>query len=208
MVSVLLYGVKMWGWKEHEEIERLHERYIRWTLGLDRCTSWYIVLKEMDREKIKIRTGNRAYKFEEKVLESQGRRIVKACLKEKELGIGGSKVWELREKYFNRNGWSSELMRRQHEKGKKVQQELIERDREVLKQLTESKIRESKYYKKYKWIRVEGTAKYLEKRGERGSQKIITHTRCGNTQDWNKYWDKEETRKCMLCERGRATLKH
>ena len=48
----------------------------------------YIVLKEVDREKIKIRTGNRAC-FEEKVLlESQARRIVKACLKEKELGIG------------------------------------------------------------------------------------------------------------------------
>ena len=65
--------------------------YIRWTLGLDRCTPWYIVLKEVDREKIKIRTGNRAC-FEEKVLlESQARRIVKACLKEKELGIGGRK---------------------------------------------------------------------------------------------------------------------
>ena len=33
--------------------------------------------------------------------------------------------------YFNRNGWSAELIRRQHEKGNKVQQELIERDREV-----------------------------------------------------------------------------
>ena len=38
--------------------------------------------------------------------------------------------------------------------------------------------------------------------------KIIARARCGNTDEWNKYWDKEETRKCMLCERGRATLKH
>ena len=93
-------------------------------------------------------------------MESQGRRIVTTYLKEKELGIGGSKAWEVREKYFNRNnGWSSELIRKQHEKGKKVQQELIERDREVLKQLMESKIGESKYYEKYKWIRVEGIVK-------------------------------------------------
>ena len=69
LACVLLYGVEIWGWKEYEEIQRLHERYIRWTLGLDRCTPWYIVLKEVDRKKI--RTGNRACKFEEKVLESQ-----------------------------------------------------------------------------------------------------------------------------------------
>ena len=148
----------------------------------------HIVLKEVDGEKI--RTGNRACEFEEKVLESQGRRIVKACLKEKELGIGGSKAWEVREKYFNRNGWSAELIRRQHEKENKVQQEVIERDREVLKQVMESKIRESKYNERYKWIRVEGTSKYLqklEKKGERGNQKIIARTRCGNTDEWNKY---------------------
>ena len=159
VASVLLYGAEIWGWKEYEEIERLQERYIRWTLGLDRCTPWYIVLKEVDREKMRIRTGNRACKFEEKVLESKGKRIVKACIKEKELGIGGSKKWEIREKYFNRNGWSVELIRRQHEKGNKVQQELIERDREVLKQVMESKIRESNYNERYKWIKVEGTAK-------------------------------------------------
>ena len=111
-------------------------------MGLDRCTPWYIVLKEVDRKKIKIITGNRACKFEEKVLESQGRRIVKACLKKKELGIGGSKAWEIREKYFNRNGWSdADFIRRQHEKGNKVQQELIKRDREVLKQVMQNKIR-------------------------------------------------------------------
>ena len=92
-----------------EEIERLYERYIRWTLGLDRCMPW---LKELDREKIKIRTGNRACKFEEKFLESQGRKIVKPCLKEKESGTGGSKAWEVREKYSNKNGWSSDLIRR------------------------------------------------------------------------------------------------
>ena len=37
---------------------------------------------------------------------------------------------------------------------------------------------------------------------------MIARTGCGNTEEWNKYWDKEETRKSMLCERGRAILKH
>ena len=49
-------------------------------------------VKKSGQGKNKIRTGNRACKFEEEVLERQGRRIEKACLKEKELGIGGSKA--------------------------------------------------------------------------------------------------------------------
>ena len=70
------------------------------------------------------------------------------------------------------------MIRRQHEKGNKVQQELIERDREVLKQVMESKIRESKYNERYKWIRVEGTAKYLEKIGEKSKRvRILLHAR-------------------------------
>ena len=73
------------------------------------------------------------------------------------------------------------MIRRQHEKGNKVQQELIERDREVLKQVMDSKIRESKYNERYKWLRVEGTAKYVEERGERVSQKLL-HARDVETQ--------------------------
>ena len=57
-------------------------------------------------------------------MESQGRTIVKPCLKEKELGIEGNKIGEEREKYLNRNGWSKELVRREHKEGKSLQQEL------------------------------------------------------------------------------------
>lgn len=34
--TVLSYGVEIWGWKEREGMERLEDRYLRWTLGVDR----------------------------------------------------------------------------------------------------------------------------------------------------------------------------
>lgn len=60
-------------------------------------------------------------------------KIVKTCSEERELGIGGAKGMEERDKYLNRNGWSRELVRRTHERGIKVDHDLIQRDRSVSK---------------------------------------------------------------------------
>lgn len=31
---------------------------------------------------------------------------------------------------------------------------------------------------------------------------------CGNLEEFNKYWKKDEDRVCQLCERGYGTIKH
>lgn len=49
--SIFMYEVEIWGW---EKLESLQARYIRWTLGLERCTPKYIVLEEMKVEQISI----------------------------------------------------------------------------------------------------------------------------------------------------------
>ena len=33
--SVMVYGAEIWGWKKRERLERMQERYIRWSLGVD-----------------------------------------------------------------------------------------------------------------------------------------------------------------------------
>lgn len=58
---------------------------------------------------MKITAGNIACEFKEKVLESDIRTIVKACLDERELGIGGGKVMEERGRNSNRNGLSIDI---------------------------------------------------------------------------------------------------
>lgn len=61
--SVLLYGVKIWGYREWREVEGVGEKYIRWVLGVDWNTPGYIVREEGKRNKIRIETGVRALRF-------------------------------------------------------------------------------------------------------------------------------------------------
>lgn len=49
--SMVRYRVEIWGWKEREKIEALQERYMRWVLGVDRRTPWYLVREELQRER-------------------------------------------------------------------------------------------------------------------------------------------------------------
>lgn len=61
-----LYATEIWDWKETEEVERIQEKYIRWTLGLDVNTSGYIILEETKMDKVRIEVSKRAMKYEEK----------------------------------------------------------------------------------------------------------------------------------------------
>lgn len=44
-MTVLGYGVEIWGWKEREGMERFEEKYIKWVLRVKRETSGYMVRK-------------------------------------------------------------------------------------------------------------------------------------------------------------------
>ena len=70
VASVMLYGVEIFGWKEYKPIESIQERYIRWLLGLNRSVPEYIARSELNREKMRIKMGVLANKFEEKIRES------------------------------------------------------------------------------------------------------------------------------------------
>lgn len=64
---MITYGVEIWGWKERERIERVQERYIRWLLGEERYTPWYMVREKLQREKKRGRAGIRAWEYERKL---------------------------------------------------------------------------------------------------------------------------------------------
>lgn len=42
--NLMMYGAEIWEWKERDELERVNEIFIRWTLGVDRRTSGYAVI--------------------------------------------------------------------------------------------------------------------------------------------------------------------
>ena len=70
--TVLGYGAEVWGWKEREEVERVQEKFVRWTLGVDWRTPGYMVREEVKRMKLRTWAGRRAWRYEEKLSRGQG----------------------------------------------------------------------------------------------------------------------------------------
>ena len=50
---------------EAEKVEKIQEKYIRWTLGLDFNTPAYPILEETKTDKVRIEAEKRAIKYEE-----------------------------------------------------------------------------------------------------------------------------------------------
>ena len=47
--GMVMYGAEIWGWQKRDEKERVHERYLRWCLGVDYNTPAHSVLSETGR---------------------------------------------------------------------------------------------------------------------------------------------------------------
>ncbi|XP_024883667.1 trichohyalin-like [Temnothorax curvispinosus] len=80
--TVMGYGAEIWEWKERREVEGIHERYLRWVLGVNWRTPGYMVRDELEREKMRARASKRAWKFERKLEEGRGGEIARKCLEE------------------------------------------------------------------------------------------------------------------------------
>jgi hypothetical protein len=65
--GILMYGAEIWGWKEQERVERVQEKYLRRVLGVDRETPGYIEREGFKRNRLRVKSGKRAEKFEDKM---------------------------------------------------------------------------------------------------------------------------------------------
>ena len=206
--SVLFYGVEVWGWKQYDMIETIQDRFLRWTLELDRCTPGYIVREETKREMMRVDAGNRALKYEMKKRDSAGK-LLKACFTEIDKVENGGKWIKGREDYFKRNGWSvEEGIKRCLNKENKMMKKLRDRDVDIQMQDQRNKIDNSRYNQRYKDIVEKNLPDYLKKKGRKGSQKIRARLRCGNEELQNRYWENEEKRTCRMCGKEEETLEH
>jgi len=91
------------GWKEREEMEKLEEKYLRWVLGVDGKTPWYLVKGELQREKLRRRAGRSAWNFERRLEEGRGGIIARKCweeMREKERGGTERSDWEKKRERF------------------------------------------------------------------------------------------------------------
>ncbi|KAJ3646917.1 hypothetical protein Zmor_024476 [Zophobas morio] len=99
-----MYGVEIWGWKEYAEMEAVQEKYLGWMLGLRKETPGYIVREECKREKLRVYTGKRAVKYDERLKEREECRILYKCWKEKK--EAGKEHHKGRQGYYERLGYA------------------------------------------------------------------------------------------------------
>lgn len=210
--SIMVYGVEIWGWSEWQEVENL-QTYLRWILGVERTTPGYVVREELKREKIRVCTGGRALRYEERTQIEATKKLPAECRKEVVRGErrGERTKWsESREKYLNRCGVSSEWMEERAPGGGGLKDLLESRDKDTQAQERWASISKSKSAVRYKFIMTEGIPEYLRK--SRGSRdrgvRTIARLRCGNEEWENKYWLREEDRRCRICGREGETLEH
>lgn len=81
MWTVLEYRAEIWGWRERREVA-MQEKFLRWTLGEEWCNPGYMIRKEVQREKLRTRTGKRAWNFERKMWEENGGELARQCWEE------------------------------------------------------------------------------------------------------------------------------
>jgi hypothetical protein len=60
----------------------VQEKYLRWVLGVDRETPGYIVREESKKNKLRVKSGKRAAKFEDKMDGREECKILMECYRE------------------------------------------------------------------------------------------------------------------------------
>ena len=209
--GILYYGVEIWGYKEWKEIEAVQDKYLKWVLGLERTTPGYIVREELKRNKLRVETGWRAGRWEERIEKGEGGEIGKLCMMErrkeerKSEWIDWTRESVERRDYLWRGGVSEISL---NEYGENKWDRVRERDIEVDEQERGEKVKKSRTCKNYE--RVNGIPEYIRRCGRKKGKKMvqIARWRCGNEERGNKYWMKEEDRKCRLCDMEREDIEH
>ena len=120
--TTMSYWVEIWGWKVGETVECLHDRFLRWVLGVDWCTPGYMIREELLRDRLKGRAGLRAWGYERKLEEGQGGELPRMCWEEiKGRARRGNVLegWEEKRKgHFEERGWTVEEVEGMRGKGK------------------------------------------------------------------------------------------
>lgn len=207
-----MYGVEIWGWEEKGDLEKIMLDYVRWIFRIDLCTPRYIILKKLGLEAMRIRCGLWAREFEKKVKEKSEENLMKICWREKENLVKKELYSRQKERYYNRNGWSTEAIEEMNNRGIDICRIIRERERDIQGQTIEGKIREANYNKRYREL-VKDRPHYLLQesldRVEKGDMvRALVKARCGNLEEANKYWCQEELRTCIFCRKGLDSLDH
>ena len=140
--SVISYKAKIWGLKEWKEIEKMQNKYIKWTLKLDKTIPSHIIHEETNRWKIAIQTAKRAMKFEQKVVQTEEDTLTKKSIRlVMATANGRTEMGERRRKFYEDKGSSDTEVSRRIINGETVWPEMVEKGKDEERQKRIAEIR-------------------------------------------------------------------
>lgn len=203
--SVLEYGVEIWGWEERKELEKIKLDYVRWIYKLEFCTPRYIMEKELELRRMKTRWGIRAMKYEEKIRRRGEEKLTRQCWEEKQKEKDSRKE---KIKYLNNLGLSEEMIEIWRSQDRNIVEELERRSHDIEMQTRRSRIEGAKYNTRYKEIMKLGRPRYMDNKELQKYRGIFVKIRCGNFENRNRYWEKEEGKRCSICKGEEGSMEH
>lgn len=216
--GVLMYGAEIWGWREYEELERIQDKYIKWTLKLAKTTPSYVIHLEVKRDKLSTKAGKRALKYEEKVWKGKNETLIE-CVKVKSIAQDRIKKEEKNERmkknrkeFFQKVGWSQKYYEEKLRNEGSVWRELEEIMKDVHRQRWTTALEKSRCAAEYKELVPGWTEmpKYLNCRGRsaRKSLEVTARFRTGCEARASFFWKGQKEKTCRLCGKEEETMKH
>jgi hypothetical protein len=92
-------------------------------------------------------------------------------------------------------------------KGRWMNVELSERDKDTDKQERRERIKESRYNREYETCMTEEIPEYLWRESPK-ERKMMARFRCGNEERENRYWTEGDERRCRRCYEATETIEH
>ncbi|XP_025993782.2 uncharacterized protein LOC113004505 [Solenopsis invicta] len=210
--TVMGYGAEVWGWKEREGIERVHERFLRWVLGVEGRTPGYLVREELQREMMRSRAARIAWGFEKRLEEGRGGDLARRCLMEIRGRAEKQRVWskweEERREFFQERGVGAGRAGGWEEEGEGVWEEVERKEREMQERERWERIRSSRYNRWYGEVKGKGLPEYLKKGWGESRWRRVARFRLGNEIRERMYWGGEEEKGCRLCGGGIESWEH
>ena len=155
---------------------------------------------------MEVMQARKAMEYERKIEKDREESIVKERLNERKAGKENKENLKDRLDYFKKCGFSQEGVDLLWRKGKPIGEVLRNREIEVKKQMHWTRIKETRYNRRYKYLTPGTLPKYLRERRRNGEQRILARARCSTTENAKKFWARKQRENVRYVKRRKKRL--
>ena len=199
--SGLMYGCEIFGWINRDEIEKVHRKFLKWTLGLNQRTRSAVLMTETNRLPLCVEACWRAMKYELKAQTSPNP-ILRECVTRIQSNTG-TKTEKERRSHFQSIGWGDVFEKNMREDNPT---RWLEDSRQIKVDSMRQVLRKNIKSLNFMYIPPDqGVPRYIKSGLD---IKTIARFRCGNEERSLETWRSPKDSLCRICGTEQETLEH